>query len=176
MHKAICIISFLFLLIIPSGIAITTTATMEVENSPPVIGLIQASLDSNEITARVRVSDANGYQDIQDVEISIVYIDNGEKVYERFGEGYRKAGLESGSGASALYAFSFTMADEDNEGIYRVKIRAKDSGSTAESSADYKFPEETATPAGAFLAVQEAGGSIADFFRNIFSSIAGWFR
>lgn len=176
MHKALYIIFFLFLLLIPPTTAIVSNAIMEIANSPPVVELIHVDLDKNDLTVKAKVKDPNGYKDIQSVEVSIVYMDNKEKVYERFGKGYKKAALDSAEGAEALYIYTFRMSPTDSQGIYRVKVRAKDKEGTAESTADYEFPQETITPAGAFIAVRKSGANVLNLLKNIFGSIINWFK
>jgi len=166
----------LFLLFSPSGIAVVSEAIIEIQNSPPVIELIYADLNDNNITIKAKISDKNGYNDVESAEVKIVYVNKTEQVYERFGDEYKEAAVDSAQGAEALYAYSFSMAPNDNHGIYRVKVRASDKESTAEKTADYRFPQETATPVGAFLRIQDSGTDIIDFFKNIFSSIINWFK
>jgi hypothetical protein len=168
---------FLFLLLAPSSLAITSKAIIEIQNSPPAIELISANLNGNDLIIKIKIMDSNGCQDIQDAEVKIVYLENNdEQIYPRFGDNYKKAALDSAQDIEALYTYSFSMDPTDKEGAYRIKVRAKDKEKTIERNSEYKFPEETASPAGRFLAVQESATNIFDLFKSLFSSIINLFK
>ncbi len=165
MKNILYLVIFLFLLTIPYGMAITSTATVDIENSPVRIELITARLRNNEVTVKAKVKDANGYQDIERVAVEVEY---GDEIYLN-----QEARFDSGAGIEALYVLSFGMDEDDKEGVYTVKVKAEDKETSEERTTEYKFPEETGALTGAFIQVQDTGaGLLTRFFswiKNLFS-------
>ncbi len=162
MQKISFIFIFIFLLIIPFCFALELTATVNIFNSPVKIELITTGLENNVLTVKAKVSDANGYEDIEKVEVKVMF---GEEVYSD----YQEAVLDSSSGSEALYVYNLVMNSEDKEGIYTVKVKASDQETEIERESSFDFPEEQGLITGAFIRGPDDGpGLLTRFF--------GWLR
>ena len=150
---------FLLFLIIPISSALDFTATVDIMNSPVKVELLTTDLKNNILTVSAKISDANGYEDIEKVEVKIMF---GDEVYSD----YQEAVIDSNSRAEALYTYTLQMAPEDKQGVYTVKVKASDSETTAELETAFNFPEERGLLAGAFTQSPDKGpGLLTRFFK-----------
>ncbi len=166
---------FLFLFLFPSTLAFTSQATMQVDDFQPFVESITTDQNDNQVNIKIKVRDPNNYQDIQNVQVKIVYFDGTEQIYPRFGENYQKAIFDSGQDTEAHYTYTFTMDPDDKIGFYRVKVKVNDKKSFAESSITYRFPSTEPTAlTGAFLRIPSET-KLTDIFKSFFSWVKGWF-
>ncbi|MBW2965821.1 hypothetical protein KY342_01815 [Candidatus Woesearchaeota archaeon] len=173
MYK-IYIIIFLFLLFIPFSTAIVSKAIVDIPNERPLINAISIS-GTNSKSIRIRIIDKNGINDIDYVKLKIVFVEDGIEKDFRFGTEFVEMEQIEDLEIEGVYEYNFEMNEEDKEGIYRVKIEISDGEEEIEANQDFEFSTET-MPVGAFLNVPGTDTNIFDFFRNVFSSIVGWFR
>jgi len=164
MFKKLFYLVFLFLLMISCVAAsISSTATVNIENSPVKFQLVTTSINGDSVIIKAKISDSNGYEDIENVEFNMEF--NNEIIAEG------NLNLDEGVGVEALYISSAKLGTD--EGIYSVNIKAKDGETTSEWKTEFEYPQEKGTLTGAFIQGPENGdGILTRFFnwlRDIFS-------
>jgi len=105
--------------------------------------------DTKEVHIQVKVSDADGFENITNVAFKIVLL-NGitESDFDRFGNDSINLTFESGSGANAIYKYTFNMSINDSNRqdplFYRIKSNVTDGISTSTTlNINYTFINET---------------------------------
>ncbi|MCH8328917.1 MAG: hypothetical protein IIB81_00820 [Nanoarchaeota archaeon] len=105
--------------------------------------------DTKKVYIRAKVSDADGFGNITNATFKIVLL-NGttESDFDRFGNDFIELTFESGSGANAIYKYTFNMSINDSERedplYYRIKSKVSDGINTSTTlDTNYTFINET---------------------------------
>ncbi len=158
MLKNALIFFLLFLLSVSfSTAAVTSQATADISNSPVKVVLVTTDLKNNRLTVKAKVSDKNGYEDIENVEVKVKF---GDEIIA----GYEEAVFDSGNNIEALYVSSFDMDETAQKGTYTAIVKAEDKESLAERKTEFIFPKEKGMITGAFVRVGEGTGFLSRLF------------
>ncbi|MBD3248818.1 hypothetical protein GF336_02120 [Candidatus Woesearchaeota archaeon] len=145
----------------PSVSAISSTASVDIKNSPIDVQLVTTDINGNLLTVKAKVSDQNSFKDIEDVEVQL---SKDSSIIKEFSP----AELDSSSGTEALYIYKTELSDY---GIYTAEVKAYDSSTSDKNSVKFEYSEKESTPTGAFIAYNKGKGLISrlfGFFRTLF--------
>ncbi len=147
---------FLILFLLPSVSALTSTASVDIGNSPVEIELVTTDIEKGLLTVKTRISDENSFKDIKKVEVQI---SKDNKILRKFSP----AELDSSSGTEALYIYQ-TNIESFGYGTYKAEVKAYDPETSEKRSVNFEYSEQKTLPTGAFIAYNKEKGLISRLF------------